>query len=250
MSGAGRAAPYPTYHMQRRKWLRDALPAIIVTLVVAAIVVPPVIVPIETSLREPEGTALTIANYAGLFKDPRLYLSAWNSISFSALAMLLSLVNGGLVAWHVERTNVPFKSLATISAIISLGTPYTIEPMLRPSEPKAPSPAPTCLRLRAGAHPLPKGRGPQLRVQRLWPSPLGEKVGEARMRGPWPRVRSIARRYEAPSGRTSCGTHATRHDAGIQMCAREALKIRRASHAHFWTPDRPRRANSASRRPG
>ena len=39
---------------------------------------------------------------------------------------MLALGFGGLVAWLVERTNAPFKALAYLTAIISLGTPYML----------------------------------------------------------------------------------------------------------------------------
>ncbi|TCR70647.1 iron ABC transporter permease [Bosea sp. BK604] len=106
--------------------LAASLPAIIVSIVIGLIVLPPVAVLIRTSLLSDDGAQWTLAHYATLFSDPRLYVSAWNSVTFSALAMLLSLLNGGIVAWLVERTNVPFKPLAYLSAIISLGTPYII----------------------------------------------------------------------------------------------------------------------------
>ncbi|CAH1661399.1 ABC transporter permease [Chelatococcus asaccharovorans] len=116
----------PVYRKSARERLAEYAPAIIVTIILAVIVIPPVIVLLRTSLRGNDDGVFTLSHYASLFSDPRLYVSAWNSVSFSVLAMLLSLVNGGLVAWLVERTNVRFKSLAYISAIISLGTPYII----------------------------------------------------------------------------------------------------------------------------
>src|SRR5437764_679709 len=77
------------------------LPAVTLTLLIALIVLPPVASLIATSLTGPEGEKGTLASYARLFADPRLYQSAWNSVLFSVLAMLLSLVNGGVVAWLV-----------------------------------------------------------------------------------------------------------------------------------------------------
>ncbi|MBF9233842.1 ABC transporter permease [Microvirga alba] len=125
MSTLDLAAPLPVYRKPLGERILERLPAIVLSVILAAIVIPPVIVLIRTSLRG-EDLGFTLANYAMLFNDPHLYVSAWNSVSFAALAMVLSLVNGGLVAWLVERTNVPFKPLAYISAIISLGTPYII----------------------------------------------------------------------------------------------------------------------------
>ena len=114
------------YRRPLRDRLTGSLPAVILSIVIGLIVIPPVIVLLRTSMVSEDGSAWTLAHYASLFNDPRLYASTLNSVTFALLAMLLSLVNGGIVAWLVERTNVPFKSLAYISAIISLGTPYIV----------------------------------------------------------------------------------------------------------------------------
>lgn len=116
----------PAYRQPLRERLVAALPALAMTVLLAALVLPPLAILLRTSLYGSEGGSVTLANYAGLFADPRLYTSAINSVTFAVLAMLLSLVNGSVVAWLVERTNVPWKPLATLSAIISLGTPYIV----------------------------------------------------------------------------------------------------------------------------
>ena len=38
----------------------------------------------------------------------------------------VALLFGGMLAWLVERTNAPFKPLAYLTTIISLGTPYVL----------------------------------------------------------------------------------------------------------------------------
>jgi iron(III) transport system permease protein len=118
-------AAAPAYRKPFGERLTERLPAILVTIILAVIVIPPVIVLLRTSLRTDAGD-FTLEHYATLFADPRLYVSTLNSVTFSVLAMLLSLVNGGLTAWLVERTNTPLKPLAYVSAIISLGTPYIV----------------------------------------------------------------------------------------------------------------------------
>ena len=120
------ALPRVRYRPKLSERVTALAPALALTVLIALIVVPPVVSLIGTSLTGAEGQTGTLANYARLFADPRLYQSAWNSVLFSVLAMLLSLVNGGVVAWLVERTNTPLKSFATVSAIVSLGTPYII----------------------------------------------------------------------------------------------------------------------------
>ena len=39
---------------------------------------------------------------------------------------VVALVFGGTLAWLVERTNAPFKPLAYLTTIISMGTPYIL----------------------------------------------------------------------------------------------------------------------------
>ena len=122
----GARANLPVYERPLHERIKDRIPAVLLSVLIALIVIPPLLVLLRTSLRDADDMNYTLEHYAGLFSDPHLYTSAWNSIIFAALATLLSLINGGLVAWLVERTNVPFKPLAYLSAIISLGTPYII----------------------------------------------------------------------------------------------------------------------------
>jgi len=61
-----------------------------------------------------------------LFSGSTLYQVTWNSLEFALLATLLSLLNGGLMAWLVERSDTPLKPLASVTAVVSLGTPYII----------------------------------------------------------------------------------------------------------------------------
>ena len=105
-------------------------PAIVVSVALGLLTVPPILIMIHSSLSADggiTGTAeLTLANFVLLFAEPNLYISAFNSIVFSAFATVVSLLFGGVLAWVVERTNAPLKALAHITAIVSLGTPYII----------------------------------------------------------------------------------------------------------------------------
>ncbi|MGD9802446.1 MAG: ABC transporter permease [Hyphomicrobiaceae bacterium] len=98
--------------------------------VLALLVVPPILVLAYTSLTT-EGSgaasgAFTLEHFRSIFDNPRLYVSAWNSLLFSALSTILSVIFGGLLAWVVVRTNAPFGPLAYITAVVSLGTPYLL----------------------------------------------------------------------------------------------------------------------------
>lgn len=101
------------------------LPIVLLTLVLAALVLPPIGMLIRTSLTDYSGSApgLSLVNFRNLFADSQLYASILNSVVFSAFATLFSLLLGSGLAWVVERTNAPFKRLAYITTVISLGTP-------------------------------------------------------------------------------------------------------------------------------
>jgi iron(III) transport system permease protein len=98
--------------------------------VVAAIVLPPIVILIQNSVSttNPDGShaAFTAAHYARLLSDPKLYTSAWHSVLFAALSTVFSLLLGGLLAWVVERTNAPLKGLAYLTNIVSLGMPFIL----------------------------------------------------------------------------------------------------------------------------
>jgi len=101
-----------------------------VILVLVLLVAPPILILLQTSLTtETKGLAdghFTLEHFAGLLDNPRLYVSTWNSLVFSASSTILSILFGGLVAWIVVRSNAPFGPLAYITAIVSLGTPYLL----------------------------------------------------------------------------------------------------------------------------
>lgn len=94
------------------------------------LVLPPLVVLFRTSIlvmnQGFEAGGFTLQHYANLLKGDRLATSAWNSVVFASLATVVSLLFGGALAWLVERTDVPFKPLAFLTAVISLGTPYIL----------------------------------------------------------------------------------------------------------------------------
>jgi iron(III) transport system permease protein len=68
----------------------------------------------------------TLHHFIRLFTDKDALTSIWNSLVFAAGSTVLSLLTGGVLAWIVERTNAPFKILAYLATIISMGTPYIL----------------------------------------------------------------------------------------------------------------------------
>ena len=117
--------------MRRARRLGPTAPLAFATLaLLAVLVLPPVAVLLQVSLTETTANgapgAFTLRHYAQLAADPKLYESALNSVVFATAATLVSLLFGGMLAWVVERTNAPFKPLAYMTTIISLGTPYIL----------------------------------------------------------------------------------------------------------------------------
>jgi len=104
--------------------------SLVIVLVLALLVLPPLAVLLQVSLTETnvDGSAgaATMRHYAQLLADPVLYRSAVNSLLFAAGATAVSLGFGAVLAWIVERTNAPLKALAYLTTIVSLGTPYIL----------------------------------------------------------------------------------------------------------------------------
>lgn len=95
----------------------------------AALVLPPLALLVHGSLvvAGADGrTALSLANFAGLIAERGFAQSAWASLVFAAGSAVVALAIGGLNAWIAERTDAPFRPLAYLTTIISLGTPYVL----------------------------------------------------------------------------------------------------------------------------
>ena len=65
----------------------------------------------------------TLQNFVGAYTSGETLHLFWNSVQFATGTACLALVVGTFFAWVNERTNTPFKALAYLTAIISLGTP-------------------------------------------------------------------------------------------------------------------------------
>jgi iron(III) transport system permease protein len=109
---------------------RNLALSLVVIAILAALVLPPVWMLLRTSMVETRADLaagdLTLKHYVQLIASKDLLGSAFNSAVFSIFATILSLLFGGLLAWLVERTDVPLKGLAFVTTIISLGTPYIL----------------------------------------------------------------------------------------------------------------------------
>jgi iron(III) transport system permease protein len=104
--------------------------AVLVGLLLAVLMLPPLWILLQDSVTTTDAignvTGLTIGHFTKLFTDKDALTSIWNSLVFAAGSTVLSLLMGGVLAWLVERTNAPFKVLAYLATIISMGTPYIL----------------------------------------------------------------------------------------------------------------------------
>ena len=96
----------------------------------AVLVLPPVWTLLHTSLVPEQMAAssggITLENYALLLHSRDLTTLLLNSLVFSFVSMVVSLILGGVLAWLVERTDAPFRSLAYVTAVVSLATPFIL----------------------------------------------------------------------------------------------------------------------------
>jgi iron(III) transport system permease protein len=116
--------------ISRWRLSQQTLVTIALGVVLALLVLPPIFYLIRGSLHTVTASGapgdFTFEYFRQLATSRRLAESAFNSIAFAAGSAVLALLLGGTLAWTVERTNAPFKLLAYLSTIISLGTPYIL----------------------------------------------------------------------------------------------------------------------------
>src|SRR3989442_6936505 len=92
------------------------------------LIVPPIFILFQTSLAVTDSAAdsYSLENYRSVLVSANLATLAWNSLKFAGGASLLGTAFGGVLAFLIERTNTPLKTLAYVSAFITLCVPYVI----------------------------------------------------------------------------------------------------------------------------
>jgi iron(III) transport system permease protein len=104
--------------------------SVLIGAVLAVLMLPPLWILLQDSVTTTDAigdvTGFTFGHFRKLFTDKDALTSIWNSLVFAAGSTVLSLIMGGVLAWLVERTNAPFKMLAYLATIISMGTPYIL----------------------------------------------------------------------------------------------------------------------------
>jgi iron(III) transport system permease protein len=102
----------------------------VLAIILGVLTIPPLLTLIEGSLYTTNAAGgradFTLDYYRRVFTDRQFFASLLNSVIFASVSAVLAIGSGGLVAWLVERTNTPWKPLAYLTAVISLGTPYIL----------------------------------------------------------------------------------------------------------------------------
>lgn len=101
--------------------------AAVLIVVLAALVLPPFVFLLKASVVDAQhGGQWSLANFEVVLGSRRFLVTSANSLVFAAGSAVIALAIGWTTAWIVERTNTPFKPLAYLTAIVSLGTPYIL----------------------------------------------------------------------------------------------------------------------------
>jgi iron(III) transport system permease protein len=125
------------YGVSARNRIRKLVtPAAIIAILGVAIVIWLVFIPLAglffTAFSEdtPYGPgAATFDNFVQAYTDPHLIGLIWNSFVFAACSAVLTIFMGGLVAWAVERTDMPGRGLFHGLTLITFALPGLLTTM-------------------------------------------------------------------------------------------------------------------------
>ena len=103
---------------------------IIVSVITAYLVLPPLYSVIQTSLFTTKLTGeideFTFRYYQNLFRELQVVGPFLNTLYFSVGSALLATLMGGAIAWIVTRTDTPLRGLGYFTAFTSFGTPFIL----------------------------------------------------------------------------------------------------------------------------
>jgi len=103
---------------------------VVVAVVTAYLVLPPLYSVIQTSLFTTKLTGeldeFTLSYYRDMFRELQVLGPFLNTVYFSVGSALLATLLGGLVAWIVTRTDSPLRGLGYFTAFASFGTPFIL----------------------------------------------------------------------------------------------------------------------------
>jgi iron(III) transport system permease protein len=106
--------------------LRHWFPTIGLGSVLAFLVVVPLLFLVVSSFRPgglPWSPGFTLDNYVTVYGDPALYPMLANTVIFVVGSVVLGLLLGGILAWLVERTDMPARRLVRVLVILPMATP-------------------------------------------------------------------------------------------------------------------------------
>lgn len=104
--------------------------AVVLLLVLAWLVLPPLFFLFLTSVTEVEGVRsgpLTLKNFATILSGARELQVLGNSLVFALGSASVAVVLGTALAWLAERTNAPFRGVAYLAAFTSLSIPIVVK---------------------------------------------------------------------------------------------------------------------------
>ena len=128
--GVGRATATPGRARRLHPaGLGGGWPVLLPGLVLGLLVLPPLYFLMQGSVVVEEHGAtrrLSLEHFTALLGQRGFLASLANSVIFALGSAVAALLIGGVNAWIAERTNAPFRPLAYLTTIISLGTPYVL----------------------------------------------------------------------------------------------------------------------------
>jgi iron(III) transport system permease protein len=107
--------------LQRLPWLKAGLLLLLLYLVAVPLFLLLVASFKPTGLPLDDGWGLV--HYAAVYGDPGFYALLRNTAVFALGCMVCALVTGGVLAWLVERTDLPFKGLARVMIALPMVLP-------------------------------------------------------------------------------------------------------------------------------
>ena len=116
---------------QLRFGKQSRLLTILIAVVVLLLLGAPLVVLFLTSLRPPSALPLdpgiSLDNFATIFSSPRMLTVLVNTAIYGAGALVLSLTLGAIIAFLVERTDIPFRSTIYSAMLVSLAVPTMLK---------------------------------------------------------------------------------------------------------------------------
>jgi iron(III) transport system permease protein len=110
-----------------QKRLLTAAIAVVALVLIGA----PLIVLFLTSLRPPTALPLdpgiSLDNFSTIFSSPRMFRVLVNTAIYGGGALFLSLTLGAAIAFLVERTDIPFRSMIYTAMLVSLAVPTMLK---------------------------------------------------------------------------------------------------------------------------